>query len=165
MHRKSKIFHILVAIAILMMTLLAAPEVYAADIEVKSDTDEWYEGNTYYVRNDVTVRLPINVNGKVAVHIEEGATLTAARGIQVNQGSKIDIEGKGKLVTTGDPSSSGAGIGPRYGNPGGEIEINVQPGSSVTVEAYGRGSAAGIGASGGCDPESNITIGGGHGTG
>ena len=123
---------ILTAMSVLMLTLLASPKVHAAVIDVTSDTDEWYEGNTYYVRNDVTVRYPIRVNGKVAVYIMEGATLTAARGIQVNQGNKLDIQGKGKLITTGDPGASGAGIGPRYGNPGGDIEINVQPGSSVT---------------------------------
>ena len=163
MSTSKKTFSVIITtMIVLILCFLATLEVHAADVDVNSNTDEWYEGNTYHVRNNVTVRYNIGVNGKVTVYIEEGATLTAARGIQVNKGSELSIEGKGKLITTGDPGYSGAGIGPRPTDHGGDININILPDSNVTVEANARGTAAGIGASGDTTLGSNITIGGGH---
>ncbi len=121
----------------------------------------------YYVPNDVTISNRITVSGDVTLILTEGKTLTASKGIELYDGNKLTIEGKGSLIATGTESYSGigservgtlvindgvinatggqnaAGIGGQWNNPvGGTIIIN---GGEVT--ATGGYGAAGIGGS------------------
>jgi hypothetical protein len=117
---------------------------------------------TWYVVNSAkTISSRITVTGDVRLILMDGFTLTASRGITVNDGNSLTIYGQsggtGKLSATG--VSYAAAIGGEstssVAKSGGTIIIN-----GGTVSAMGNGSGAGIG--GGSNGSSGtITINGG----
>ena len=120
-----------------------------SDIDVGSDTISWQQGNTYHVRQEITIEERITVNGTVKLYIESGAKLIAESGIKVAAGSKLYIEGNGVLDATGVYGN--AGIGADLDKKAGSIIINSEAGSNVDVTAVGGTDAAGIGAASGED--------------
>ncbi len=131
--------------------------VYAADISVDNTMTTWEGGNTYVVDSDVTIDGRITVNGAVTLELREGKTLTAVRGIGVQDGNSLIIEGDGTLYagtrngeswSGNDRGWSGAGIGGRYengseGKNAGTVIIN-----GGRVFAFGGDYGAGIGGGG-----------------
>ena len=65
-------------------------------ITLTSDLTEWEGGITYNVLSDVTITERINVTGDVTLHLGEGATLYATKGITVvgGDGEGHKVEGK-----------------------------------------------------------------------
>ena len=128
--------------------------VYAADISVTSDAVTWEGGNTYVVDSDVTIEDRITVNGNVTLLLNEGKTLTAVKGINVQGEDSLTINGEGTLfagTTNGENVSgewTGAGIGSRY-ETGSE---NKKAGTVIinggNVVAFGSENGAGIGGGG-----------------
>ncbi|MBR2186131.1 MAG: hypothetical protein IJ857_02205, partial [Lachnospiraceae bacterium] len=53
--------------------------------------------NTYVVDSDVTIDGRITVNGDVTLKLNEGRKLTALKGISVQEGNSLPIEGDGIL--------------------------------------------------------------------
>ena len=112
----------------------------------------------YVVTEDTVIGEALTVSGTVNLILLDGATLTANKGIIVNDGNTLNIYGQsggtGKLVSTGAADTGNAGIGSRvFRNSG---AINIYGG---IVEATGNQGGAGIG--GGSDGRGNVTIYGG----
>ena len=92
----------------------------------------WYE-----VSNEVTIDGRIAISGDVTLILDEGKTLTASKGIELSAGNTLTIEGKGKLVATGEDSKAGIGA-----KTVGTLVVN-----GGIVQARGGNNAAGIGGS------------------
>ncbi|MCR5419321.1 MAG: leucine-rich repeat protein [Lachnospiraceae bacterium] len=113
---------------------------------ILEDLTEWTSG-TYHVIRDITFDSRVRVNGDVTLVLDGDYTVRAMKGISVNEGNKLTIEGTGNLVAEGwsEQGWSGwangrnAGIGSDSGKHCGEIVIN-----SGNISAKG-GYAAGIG--------------------
>ena len=67
---------------------------------------------TYSVIEDVTVKNRINISGDVKLILWENATLTAPRGVELNNDNTLTINGDGKLSATIDTFDESAVIGP-----------------------------------------------------
>jgi|GEM_PF-2227370 len=110
----------------------------APPIAVTSSTREWTNGNRYIVNGEVTIPQRVTVSGEVTLILAEGAVLNAQKGITVNEGNKLTIEGSGTLNATG--ASYAAGIGGGQFQTAGFIVIN-----GGTINAAGSDYSAGIG--------------------
>ncbi|MBO4682554.1 MAG: hypothetical protein J5618_01700, partial [Bacilli bacterium] len=109
---------------------------------VTSSTTSLQNGKWYVVNDDVTVSSRINVSGTAHLILCDDKTLTASKGIGVNQGNTLNIYGQsgntGKIIATG--SNYNAAIGGSNAVAG-TIVIH---GGDIT--ANGNGSyAAGVG--------------------
>ena len=91
---------------------------------------------TIYVDGDATVNNRIVVKGNVTIQLEDGKTLTAAKGIYIDANSELTVEGAGtgKLIATGDTGYAGI-----QGGDGSRLIIN-----SGNVEATGGENGNGI---------------------
>ena len=111
----------------------------------------------YMVSGEITVSAQITVSGEAHLILCDGAALNAARGIIVEPGNSLTIygqvEGTGRLVSTGKLGS--AGIGGTKGHTGGTITIN---GGTVAADGGSHGAGIGGGQSG---SGGTITINGG----
>ena len=96
----------------------------------------------YVVAGDVTVNLRLLVTGDVNIILRDGATLTATKGIRVDNGNSLTIwsqeEGTGKLIATNEYSH--AAIGSVANIACGSITIN-----GGVIQAHGGNNGAGIG--------------------
>ena len=140
-------------------------------VQVTGETIEMTNG-IYRVSNNVDINTRINIVGDVILILGEGTTLNAKKGIELSEGNKLTIEGKGSLNATGDNYDSGIGAekvgtliindgnvnaaGGKYGagiggsnknSVGGSITINggTVTASGGTVTARGNRNAYGIG--------------------
>ncbi len=123
---------------------------------VTSTTKEFGSG-WYVAEGSVTVNSRITVTGSATLILKDGATLTAAQGINVGSGRKLTIYGQtedtGKLFAGG--AAKQAGIGGNNHEDCGIIVIN-----GGDIKAQGGRYGAGIGG-GNCGKGGNITINGG----
>ena len=105
-------------------------------------TTETLEGSfnvPFKVTEDVTVSNRIAVSGDVKLILDAGTTLTANKGIGVEVGNTLTIDGEGTLIATGGSQQAGIG-GSTYLGEYGHIIIN-----GGTVQAKGGDEGAGIG--------------------
>lgn len=98
---------------------------------------------SYFVEDNVNVLGRITISGEVSFILGDGATLTASKGIAVNDGNTLNIfcqsAGTGALTATAEDND--AGIGADYGQSvSGTVRIY---GGEIT--ATGSASGAGIG--------------------
>ena len=133
-------------------------------IPVTAETAEM--SSVHRVTADVTINERITITGDVTLNLDEGKTLNATKGIELSEGNKLTIVGKGTLnATTNVNSYSGIGAhnvgtlvieggiinasggyraagigGNNQNNIGGDITIN-----GGTVTATGGADAPGIG--------------------
>ena len=102
-----------------------------------TEMDEKY-GVPYTVSNDVTVDSRINIVGDILLVLDEGKTLTAAKGIELSKNNKLTIEGNGSLIANGDGNNAGIGA----------MEVGTLIINSGNITATGGdGGSAGIGGS------------------
>ena len=102
-----------------------------------TEMDEKY-GVPYTVSNDVTVDSRINIVGDIMLMLDEGKTLTAAKGIELSKNNKLTIEGNGSLIANGDGNNAGIGA----------MEVGTLIINSGNITATGGdGGSAGIGGS------------------
>ena len=144
------------------IVFLFFPALSFADVTVTSSTVELDESidEVYVVSSDVTVSSRINVRGSITLRLEEGCTLTAEKGIGVERGYTLTIEGNGTLDAKG--ASGHAGIGGNGGTAAYSGDIIINGG---TITAQGGNKAAGIGGGGeyqNGDHCGNVTINGGR---
>ena len=109
----------------------------SATCTVLSVGDTWHE-RWYAVTQDITLDRRITVSGDVNVILCEGTTLTAAKGVNVPEGSSLTIYGPGTLKAKGEGKT--AGIGGSAGETSGTVNL-----FGGTITATGGSSAAGIG--------------------
>lgn len=105
-----------------------------------STTDGWY-----VVSGNISISSRVAVSGEVHLILQDGATLTVAKGITVEGSNSLTIYGQddstGKLTANNsDNSGTGAGIGSSGSSTSGTVTIH-----GGTIEATGIGGAAGIG--------------------
>lgn len=107
------------------------------------DEQQWY-----VVEGTITVeeRIMVATGAAVNLILKDGSKLTASKGINVPEGSELNIFGQGagsspagQLIATGETYC--AGIGGGYGQSGGNVTIN----GGIVIATGGYG-AAGIGA-------------------
>ncbi len=107
------------------------------------DEQQWY-----VVEGTITVeeRIMVATGAAVNLILKDGSKLTASKGIDVPEGSELNIFGQGagsspagQLIATGETYC--AGIGGGYGQSGGNVTIN----GGIVIATGGYG-AAGIGA-------------------
>lgn len=132
-----------------------------ASIYIPVTAETTFNNDVYRVNSDVTFTERIVISGNVKLIIEEGCTVTAAKGIDVNSGNSLTIEGSGTLNATGSDYNAGIGGTTNYSSnqsQHGRITIN-----GCTVNATGGKDAAGIGGSNNstADENSVVTINGG----
>ena len=105
-----------------------------------SSVSEWYA-----VAENVIFPERLSVVGNVKLHLCEGTTLTCEKGIRVEAGNGLTIEGEGALVARTDPTASvydnHAAIGSDEDETCGDITIH-----SGTITATGDHFATAIGA-------------------
>ena len=95
----------------------------------------WEDGYTYRVQNRVYIPGRITVNGTVRLILDSGATLTADKGITVNEGNTLIIDGPGTL-TAGTMTSHSSLV---FNNSAGElclVDINDAETESYIMEFY-----------------------------
>ena len=94
---------------------------------VTVDTTAFEDGKWYVVSDNVTVSSRITVTGTAHLILCDGATLTASKGITVNNGNTINIYaqsgGTGELSAGNDVNTAGIGGGARYQS-GGTVNIH-----------------------------------------
>lgn len=125
-----------------------APVLAAGGTEVRDGMDSvWTSGSCIVPENsEVNIRERIIVRGDVTLTLKKGCTLNALKGITVNEGSSLTIEGDngdntGVLnAVSGDERA--AGIGGEQSQNCGQIEIR---GGTVTARGGNGVYAAGIG--------------------
>ena len=119
-------------------------------IAVTSATTEMTTG-AYRVSDDITVDERIVINGDVTLILDEGKTLNATKGIELSDGNKLTIDGKGTLNATGDENFAGIGAS----------EVGTLVIENGIVNATGGYNGAGIGGSKQNSVGGTITINGG----
>ena len=106
----------------------------------------------YIVGSDMNFSTRITISGNVVLHLAEGKTLTATKGIELSQGNSLTIYGPGTLTINGcDDNKSGIGA-----EEAGTLTIN-----GGTINVTGGYWAAGIGGDKNNTAGGTITINGG----
>ena len=113
-------------------------------IILDSSMDEWTNGNVYILNSDVTIGDRIDVFGSVTLVLNDGFTLTASRGINVEESNSLTIEatGEGSGILEATANGGDAGIGGDINHNSGTIIIN---GGTVNTSTKGGSAGAGIG--------------------
>ena len=122
---------------------------WADAIPIDETTTTLEGGNKYTITENVdnNNRLTITDDGDktVTIYLPAGTTLTLTKGINVEQGKTLIIEGAGTLDATGDTNCAGIG--------GDDLTLTRDCGTIIirggTVQATGSTYAAGIGGGGG----------------
>ena len=114
-----------------------------ADGQTISDATTWKNGLVSITGNStVTFSERITISGTVTLNLGEGATLIAPKGIEVDKGNTLTIEGNGALNATADKFYAAIGRGYHDATSGTSGTININGG---TVTAIGGRFAAAIG--------------------
>lgn len=117
---------------------------------ISEETTAWTDGQVYSFDRNLTVNERITVSGNVTLILPDGYTLTATKGITVNEGNSLTVnaigEGTGTLISSGNIADYNAGIGGEYLKSAGTITIN---GGNVTATGGYGGAGIGGGSSGG----------------
>ena len=111
--------------------------------EVTADTATFEDGMWYVVNGEILNGNRITVTGTAHLILTDGSKLTTNNGINVANGSTLNIYGQGAgtgTVTANGGSNKGAGIGGKQNESGGTVNIY-----GGTVTATGSGGGAGIG--------------------
>jgi uncharacterized repeat protein (TIGR02543 family) len=122
-------------------------------VSVTDSLTKFEDDLTYKVTRDVTFESRITTGKNVTLILGEGNTLTAKKGIGVNEGNSLTIEGTGTLyagTTTTDGSESlcdwsAAAIGHDDAGGTGTSSSGLITINDGTIYAVGGGSAAAIG--------------------
>ncbi len=137
---------ITVTLFVLLMTSVTA---WAGDVNITadgqtiSDATTWKNGVVSITGNStVTFSERIIISGTVTLNLGEGATLIASKGIEVDEGNTLTIEGNGALNATADKFYAAIGRGFHDSTSGTSGTININGG---TVTAIGGRFAAAIG--------------------
>ena len=133
---------------VLLMTSVTA---WAGDVNITadgqtiSDATTWENGVVTITGNStITFSERIIISGTVTLNLGEGATLTASKGIDVDKGNTLTIEGNGALNATADNFYAAIGRGFHGNTAGTSGIININGG---IITATGGKFAAGIGGS------------------
>ena len=121
-------------------------------IAVTSSTTTLEDGLFYKVYEDVTNNNRITVNGTALLTLGTGATLTASKGIRVEDGNTLTIRGEGTLQATGKKYNAAIGGGADSGavpDKAGTIIINGGTIIATSDDSYGSYCCAGIGGASG----------------
>ena len=111
--------------------------------EVTADTATFEDGMWYVVNGEILNDNRITVTGTAHLILTDGSKLATYNGINVANGSTLNIYGQGAgtgTVTANGGSNKGAGIGGKKNESGGTVNIY-----GGTVTATGSGGGAGIG--------------------
>ena len=120
-----------------------ADQLITADGQTISDATTWKNGLVSITGNStVTFSERITISGTVTLNLGEGATLIAPKGIEVDKGNTLTIEGNGKLNATADKFYAAIGRGFHDSTSGTSGTININGG---TITATGGRFAAAIG--------------------
>ena len=127
------------------------------DYTVINEDSSTLSGGWYVAAGNVTANSRLTVTGNVNIILCDGATLTATKGIRVENGNSLTIwaqeEETGRLIATGEYRC--AAIGGGFNGNAGTITIN---GGNITADDGSNGAAIG----GGCNGNGGtITINGG----
>ena len=133
---------------------------------LSEETTAWTDGQVYYFDRDISFAEQITVSGNVTLILPDGYTLTAAKGITVNEGNDltIDVIGNGTGAVNAfamDPNpdeskiNHNAAIGSEENCSSGLITIN---GGTVNATSESFGAAIG----GGKNSNGTVTINGGY---
>ena len=109
-------------------------------IAVTSSTTTLEDGLFYKVYEDVTNNNRITVNGTALLTLGTGATLTASKGIRVEDGNTLTIRGGGTLQATGKKYNAAIGGGTDSGavpDKAGTIIINGGTIIATSDDSYG----------------------------
>ena len=113
------------------------------------------ETSWYTVDSDITMAGRPTVKGNVNIILQDGTTLTANKGITVEEGNTLNVYGQkddsGKLIATG--AGGGAGIGGGKGAKGGTVTVYggtvSAKGSTIGFDDGGAGIGGGRNGNGG----------------
>ena len=111
---------------------------------ITENTTSWTDGNRYVLDSNATISERISVTGSVTLVLRDGCTLTASKGICVNEGNSLTItaegSGTGELIANG--AQGCAGIGGNLHCNTGTITIN---GGKITATSLTQGAGIGAG--------------------
>ena len=117
------------------------------DYAVINEDSNTLSGGWYVAAGDVMANSHLTVTGNVNIILCDGANLTAAKGIRVENGNSLTIwaqeRGTGRLIAIGEYRC--AAIGGNFNGNAGTITIN---GGNITAEAGSNGAAIGGGCNG-----------------
>lgn len=139
----------------LFVLLMASVTAWAGDVNITadgqiiSDVTMWENGVVSITGNStVTFAERITISGTVTLNLGEGTTLIASKGIEVDEGNELTIEGDGALnAIVADNFYAAIGSGFHVNTPGTSGIININGG---IITATGGKFAAGIGGSDTC---------------
>ncbi len=116
----------------------------AAEVDIESSTTTWEQGNTYVLKENIEIEGRIVVKGEAKLVLNAGCTLTASKGITVQEGNTLIIEGSGTLIASANVSGTYnyAGIGGLSNQDCGTVIINS---GTIIANKGTYGQAAGIG--------------------
>jgi len=120
-----------------------APFIKVTEIAIVTSETTTMNHPYYIVTQDVTINSRITISGNVKLILSEGTTLNAKKGIGVESGNALTIEGGGVLYAKG--SSYNAGIGSTSYGDQGESEHGTITINGGIIIAQGGYLAAGIG--------------------
>ena len=137
-------------VALVALLTMTAQTAWADDVNIEatgqniSDDTTW-ENCTVNVTGSGTVTFykRITISGTVTLNLGTGATLTASRGIAVNEGHSLTIDGTGTLnANIANKQYNDAAIGGNNGSNAGTIIIN---GGNINANGIYNGAAIGGG--------------------
>ena len=156
-----KNFKLLAIVSVFLFAALASSAwagtvIIEAEDQTISDATTWRDG-TVIIAGDgsVTYSSRITISGSVKLNLGEGTTLIVPKGIEVDEGNTLTIEGNGALNASADKFYAAIGSGYYDDVPRTSGTINIKSGK---ITATGGEFAAGIGGGfkGGCG-EINIS--------
>ena len=157
--KMKRIFGLVFTMALVLNLLPGMMMTAKAAENIDSSTTTWEKGNTYVLNKNIEITERITVKGEATLVLNAGCTLTASKGITVQEGNTLIIEGSGTLRASANVSGTYncAGIGGRQNQDCGTVIIN---GGTIIANKKSDGKAAGIGGGQGNDGGGN---GGGNG--
>ena len=137
-------------IVMLLLMMLTTVTAWADDVNIEatgqniSDETTWTDCTVNVTGSGtVTFYKRITISGTVTLNLGTGATLTASRGIAVNEGHSLTIDGTGTLnANIANSQYNDAAIGGNNGSNAGTIIIN---GGNINANGIYNGAAIGGG--------------------
>ena len=135
-------------VALMVLLTMTSQTAWADDVNIEatgqtiSDDTTWENCTVNFTGSGtVTFYKRITISGTVTLNLGTGATLTASRGIAVNEGNSLTIDGTGTLnANIANQQYHDAAIGGNNGSNAGKIIIN-----GGNINANGRYNGAAIG--------------------